>query len=86
MSRRPIPPPSRIPENTGGVPFLPIEQYHMGSWGPLPDGKGPSTEVHVGLTVTGFSHELVMRFKSADALDQFIEILQRHRFDVWPAK
>ncbi|HEV3312432.1 MAG TPA: hypothetical protein VG815_18120 [Chloroflexota bacterium] len=79
-----LPPVNRTPENTAGMAFLPIEDYHVGSWGPLPDGKGPSTQVHFTIRVEGLP--FVIRLKSADACDTLIAALQRHRYDVWPRK
>lgn len=84
MSKRPPPPSTRIPKNTGGEPIFTVEEIHVGSWGPLPDGKGPSTEVHVSVIVRQIPYPLVLRFKTKEYLDQVIETLQAHRADVWP--
>lgn len=85
MARR-LPPGNRVPRNTAGDPYYEIEEINFGSWGPLPDGKGPSTQVHMAITVKGFPAPLVMRFKGPGTLDLVIEALRRHRFDVWPGK
>ncbi len=83
VPRLPIPPGSRIPENTGGLAFFDIEEIHVGSWGPLPDGKGPQTQVHLTFRTRG-SPPFVMRFKGPHTLGQLISMLERHRNDVWP--
>lgn len=82
--KRPLPPANRVPQNTGGLPCFPVREYHVGSWGPLPDGKGPSTEVHVSLLCEGIPGPMVMRFRSAAALDEYVDAILRHRADVWP--
>jgi hypothetical protein len=81
-----LPPPNRIPRNTAGLAFLPIEEYEVVEWGPLPDGKGPSTQVHFVLRIQGSEIPLVMRLKSAEACDTLIAALQRHRNGVWPER
>jgi hypothetical protein len=82
--RKQADPPSRIPVNTAGLTFHEIESVDIASWGPLPDGKGPSTQVHMLIRVSGMPHPLVMRFKGPDTLDRIIDSLERHRADVWP--
>jgi hypothetical protein len=82
--RRQAPPSSRVPVNMAGVAFFEIESLHVGSWCPLPDGKGEATQVHLHINVAGIPHPLVMRFKGPGTLDQFIDSLERHRADVWP--
>lgn len=79
-----LPPASSGPYNLTGMEFLEIEQYHVGSWSPLPDGQGPATQVHFMLRLRGIDTPLVMRLKSARAADELIAALERHRFDVWP--
>lgn len=79
-----LPPGSRVPYNLAGIETLEIEEYHVGSWCPLPDGQGPATQVHVMLKLRGIHTPLVLRLKSARAADELIGILERHRFDVWP--
>ena len=86
MPRDRLPPMNRVPVNTAGVRYFELEEYGVHSWGELPDGKGPATQVHLVLSVKGANAPLVMRFKSPAALDLFIASLSRHRFDVWPGK
>lgn len=81
----PPPPASRIPENVTGQGYYEIEELHVNSWNPLPDGKGPSTQVHVSVVVKQLPYPLVMRFKGPNTLGTLIESLERHRNDVWPA-
>lgn len=81
----PPPPANRIPENVGGQGYYEIESLHVNSWNPLPDGKGPSTQVHVSVHVKQLPYPLVMRFKGPNTLGTLIESLERHRNDVWPA-
>jgi hypothetical protein len=79
-----LPPVSRVPENLAGIAYFEIEEYHVGSWSPLPDGKGPATQVHFTLRLRGIETPLVLRLQSARAADELIAALERHRFDVWP--
>jgi hypothetical protein len=84
MPDRPdLPPASRVPENVPDyLRLLDIGGYHVGSWGPEPDGKGQSTQVHLTLRVPGGA--VVMRLKSHRAVNTLIAALERHRDDVWP--
>lgn len=79
-----LPPASRVPMNLEGMAFLEIEEYHVASWCPLPDGQGPATQVHFMLKIKGIATPLTLRLKSARAADELISVLERHRFDVWP--
>lgn len=82
MSKKP--PSSRIPSNLAGQAFFEILQMKIGSWCPLPNGKGPATQVHIQIHVDGVRYPLLVRFKTPDALDRFIDTLKHHRYDVWP--
>lgn len=84
MSKRRPPPATRIPRNFHGEPIIGIEELTVGSWCPALNGKGPATQVHVYLKLVNIQEPLVLRFKSARGLDNFIDVLKRHRFDVWP--
>ncbi len=81
---RGLPPPNRVPQNIAGMAFLEVQALHVSSWSSLPDGKGPSTQVHLRLDVPGLSAPLIVRFKGPDTLDLLIQALERHRNDVWP--
>ncbi len=83
--RRRAPPVNPIPQNVTGA-FAEIKELHVSSWNPLPDGKGPSTQVHLRIDLKDFDVPFVMRFKGPDTLDQLIDALERHRYDVWPTK
>lgn len=84
MRRGKIPPPNRVPQNTAGMAFREIESITAASWGPLPDGKGPQTQVHLTIRLKGAPLPLIMRCKTAAAVDQLVAMLERHRNDVWP--
>jgi len=78
-----LPPGNRVPENVEG-PRIEFRSYHVGTWGPERDGHGPSTEVHLTLDVGAAIPPLVLRFKSARALETMRAALARHGNDVWP--
>jgi len=60
-----------------------IEEYTVGSWCPSNDGSGLPTAVALELKVDGLP-PLVMRLKSAKAVDDMVAALLKHRRDVWP--
>jgi hypothetical protein len=78
-----LPPVNRIPENID-EPRIVVECYHVGSWCPERDGKGPATQVHITFHLAGDIPPMAIRLKSKLAADQMIEALIRHRNDVWP--
>jgi hypothetical protein len=56
--------------------------YEVCTWGSGPAGSGaPGTEVHVLLALNG--GHVVLRLKTARALDEFVGVLLVHRKDVW---
>ena len=63
---------------------LPVQGYSVNEWCPTPDGTGPAEQVHVLFELPAPIPPMVVRFKSAGALDRFIAILARHRLSVWP--
>jgi hypothetical protein len=73
------------PRSLAGVPFFEIEEITVAEWCPTPDGSGPPQQVHMVLTVKGFEHQLVMRFKSPRTIGRLILNLRKHRDNVWPA-
>ncbi len=84
-----LPPSNRIPLNLDGKPLFKISHYHIGSWCPLPDGKGPAEAVAFHLVVeladgSGDLLEMALRLKTPRAVDELIASLERHRNDVWP--
>lgn len=76
---------SRVPTNLDG-PMFAIEEITIGAWTPERDGKGKLEQVHVMLRLAGVGPPLVMRFKSAAGLDNFVRDLRTHRNFVWPGE
>jgi len=60
-----------------------IEGYTVGQWCPTPDGSGPSTAVVIQLHVGDGMH-IGWRLKSRRAVNVLIEVLERHRDEVFP--
>lgn len=80
----PLPPPNRIPTNCDEIgTVFPCEGYSVYSWGPERDGRGPKTQVHLLLPISGVG-SIALRLKSKCAVDEMIAALTRHRNDVWP--
>lgn len=80
-----MPPASDVPTNLSGLHVIPVESYGVGSWCPLPDGKGPATQVLFHYTLRGMPGAMfALRLKSAGETDRLIAMLRRHRADVWP--
>jgi hypothetical protein len=84
--KRPLPPLNRIPENTGGTLYFDIAEYGVHNWHPLPDGKGAPTQVHVRFVFANGMPPMVLRLKGPAAVDELVDALNRHRFDVWPGE
>lgn len=60
-----------------------VKSFTVGSWCPTPDGSGPATAV--GISIETERHgDLVLRLKSPHAVDRLIQLLLRHKRDVWP--
>jgi hypothetical protein len=76
-----MPPPS--PFDGKGLVGPQIESFTVGSWCPTQDGTGPATAVAITLEVAGLG-DLVMRIKSPMELDRIVQMLLRHKRDVWP--
>lgn len=60
-----------------------IKEFKVVSWHPTPDASGPPTAVAIVIT-TEQHGDLVMRLKSARAVDDFIKALEHHKADVFP--
>jgi hypothetical protein len=60
-----------------------IESFTVGSWCPTSDGTGKPTAVAISMEVSGLG-DLVMRIKSPQELDRIVQMLLRHKRDVWP--
>lgn len=80
--KRPLPPPNRVPRDVTGMSVIDVPEYGVFSWSPDPRGCAPSTQVHLHLQTRG-NPPLVLRFKSAAAVDEMIDALRRHRIDVF---
>jgi len=87
MSKRPykLPP----PEGPSGEIFgPPIESFSVGSWCPTPDGRGKPTAVCISVKAKLYrelpSMDIVIRIKSPMELDRVVQMLLRHKRDVWP--
>lgn len=79
-----LPPVSDDIVNLEGQDFYDISQWSVAPFYELPDGKGEASQVHLWIQLAGAEDvPLVMRFKSARAVDQFIGALRRHRIEVW---
>ncbi len=60
-----------------------VRGYTIGSWCPTPDGTGPAIAVAISIETEAFG-DIVLRIKSPQAVDEFIQALLRHKRDVWP--
>jgi hypothetical protein len=86
---QPVPAPEPFNKNLSDLRMLPSEGYHVYSWSPGKVGENmPSTEVHLAIPVMigGARVEIMMRLKSARALDELVAVLLQHRADVWGKK
>ena len=63
---------------------FPIESYTVAAWTPERDGKGTCTEVHVELRGRGMERPFVLRLKSRERVQNFIDLLTEYRDIVWP--
>lgn len=75
------------PEGPSGPLMGPnVESYTVGSWCPSLDGSGPATAVCISVRVTlaDMPMDLVIRIKSPMELDRVVQMLLRHKRDVWP--
>lgn len=70
------------PENVNYI-ALPVTRYQVAAWTPERDGNGKLEQLHVVLWLQGAEMPMVMRFKSAQSVQDFIDALERHKKDVW---
>lgn len=75
-----MPPPTNVPIALVGPQ---IESFTVGSWCPSPDGTGKPEAVAISVNIKGFG-DLVIRIKSPMELDRVVQMLLRHKRDVWP--
>lgn len=73
------------PMEPGGTPlFGPnVKSFTVGSWCPTPDGSGPALAVGLSIELDNGNH-IVFRLKTPERVDEFIQMLLRHKRDVWP--
>lgn len=80
MAKHRLPPPSGP---SGEMRGRNVKGYSVGSWCPTPDGSGPAVAVGIAIHLeTG--EDLVFRMETARAVDDMIQLLLRHKRDVWP--
>lgn len=60
-----------------------VKSFTVGSWCHTPDGSGQPQAVAISIELMTGEH-LVMRLKSPRAVDETIQMLLRHKRDVWP--
>lgn len=60
-----------------------IKSFTVGSWCPTPDGSGPATAVSITIE-TDVHGDIVLRCKTPESVDRLIQMLLRHKRDVWP--
>jgi hypothetical protein len=85
--KKKIPPMNRVPRGLTGV--LRVKEFGVASWCPTPDGSGPAEAVAFHLTFAGpglGEQEIGLLLKSPEAVDQLVEMLLRHKADVWPRR
>ncbi len=79
-----LPPVAEEPVNLEGTDFFEILEWGVGNFHELPDGQGEPSQVHMWIELEGGEETpLVLRFKSARAVDHLIGALRRHRIEVW---
>ncbi len=64
--------------------FMLDEGYEVYGWFPLPDAQGGPTQVHVTFRNRSLGMGVVIRLKSARAVNELIAAVRRHRDEVWP--
>jgi hypothetical protein len=87
MSKQDIPKAEVLEQNIADLPgqfvLVPDAGYEVCSWRPGPPGSGPPTQVHLLIPTPVEGATMVIRFKSARALDEFVGILLEYRKEVW---
>lgn len=76
----------RLPPATpGGGPLYgrTVKTFTVGSWCPTPDGTGPAVAVAISIELMTGEH-LVLRIRTPERVDEMIQMLLRHKRDVWP--
>jgi hypothetical protein len=86
--RRTLPPMNRTPENLADRRLMKVVEVGVGSWCPSDDGSGPAEAVVLHLKIATGGKDFVefgLSLKSPEAVNELIDMLVRHRNDVWPA-
>lgn len=80
MAKHRLPPPQRQ-----GTPLYGpnVKSFMVGSWCPTPDGSGPPMAVALSIELENGS-QIVMRIKSPERVDEIVQMLLRHKREVWP--
>lgn len=73
------------PTESNPVPLMGpnIESFTVGSWCESSDGTGKPVAVAISIKVPDLG-DIVMRIKSPMELDRIVQMLLRHKRDVWP--
>ena len=79
MSKRRLPPMQALGHGLIGPR---VHSFTVGSWCPTQDGTGPA--VAVAVSIEANLGDIVLRLKSPEAVDDMIQMLLRHKRDVWP--
>lgn len=84
MSRPYKLPPSKGP--LGSLMGPQIESFTVGSWCDSPDGSGRPVAVAISArtNLASVAVDIVIRLKSPMEVDRTIQMLLRHKRDVWP--
>jgi hypothetical protein len=78
--------PHRMPSpESNPVPLIgpQIESFTVGSWCPSSDGSGKPEAVAISVYIAGLG-DIVIRIKTPQELDRVVQMLLRHKRDVWP--
>lgn len=60
-----------------------VESFTVGSWCRSSDGSDKAEAVAISIEVRGLG-DIVMRIKSPEEVDRIVQMLLRHKRDVWP--
>lgn len=78
--RRRLPPPNAGPTPLKGPR---INSFTVGSWCPDQDAKRKPEAVALSFNVDGLG-DIVFRIKTPERVDEVVQMLLRHKRDVWP--
>lgn len=72
-----------LTQNLKDLALKEIEEIEVCEWHPDENGQGKPTQVHILYKVAGSPVRLLLRLKSARAVDDLVAALLSHRFNVW---